>query len=292
MVPAQRAESIVDTAQTDTETSSVPPLFEKMETVPSVVHDDYVLSTWTLMLEHPDAYPSLFEGEIPTFYILHPDPIPQQAPIMWWFHGSAFGLDIEDTPRGCQSDIVIPAAKRVVSSENMAAALLAQNGWIIVAPRNDWCDMWRGQGQDDIADPNHHFGGHHLSKVLSFVRAGESGFTPNTEALWGTSMGGVGAMQAQIHHGPFSSLIMDSSPSSALLFYTLEHGPNDPAALEHIFGGPPYNADGSPTEFYDSYQMASAEYLLESGLLDLPIFGHFNALDTVTPVNHAHALIV
>ena len=83
---------------------------------------------------------------------------------------------------------------------------------------------------------------------------------------------------------------MDSSPSSALLFYELEHGPNDPAALEHIFGGPPFNADGSPTEFYDSYQLASARVFTGVRSAGPATFAHFNALDTVTPVNHAHAL--
>ena len=57
-------------------------------------------------------------------------PFHPKRPSCGGFMVSAFGLDIEELPRGCQSDIiVIPAAKRVVSSENMAAALLAQK-WV------------------------------------------------------------------------------------------------------------------------------------------------------------------
>ena len=287
--PLSNNQSSIETAVVDTASSDLP-LFMLKETLSSVVHTEYVMDTWRLTTEHQEEYESLFEEEQPTFYTLRPDPLPLQAPIMWWFHGSAFGLDIDETPRGCQADTVIPAAKRVVTSENMAAALLAQKGWIIVAPRNDWCDMWQGEGTDDLADPNHHFGGHHLSEVIQFVRSGGLGITPSKEALWGTSMGGHGAMRAQLYHGPFSSLIMDSSPSSALLFYALDYGPNDPAALEHIFGGPPYLSNGSPSPFFDAYQSASAEVLLELGHFNLPVFGHFNTLDTVTPVNHAHAL--
>ena len=264
--------------------------FYLAESTSSVVNSRYFSSTWVLSPEYPEAYPSLFESDTPSFYVLHPDPIPETAKVMWWFHGSAFGLDTTETPRGCTPDIVIPAAKRIVNSENVPAALLSHHDWIIVAPRNDWCDMWRGEGSEDISDPEHHFGARHFREVLNFVRSGGLGFTPSQEALWGTSMGGVGAMRAQLLHGGFSSLIMDSSPSSALLFYELEHGPNDQAALEHVFGGGPYLSDGTTSSFFEAYQLGSAEFLIQEGLLNLPIFAHFNTLDAVTPVNHPHAI--
>ena len=219
------------------------------------------MSTWVLSADHDSPYPSLFENERPTFYVLHPDPIPQNAPVMWWFHGSAFGLDVDDTPRGCQSDIIVPAAKRVVNSENMAAALLAHHGWVIIAPRNDWCDMWRGEGPEDISDPNHHFGALHFREVLQFVRTGSLDFSPSQEALWGTSMGGVGAMRAHLLHGPFSSLIMDSSLVLLFYFTNWNMAQTIPLLLS-MFWWPPYLSDGSPSAFFEAYQMGSAEWLL------------------------------
>lgn len=264
--------------------------FERVASEPSVVRNSYLSSQWSLNPDLSDGYTSPFAGESPTFYVLHPEVMPEEASVMWWFHGSAFGLDIEETPVGCLPDKIIPAAKRVAFSENLPATLLSHNNWILIAPRNDWCDMWRGIGNDDPGDPENHFGGHHLEEVMNFIRAGGLDFTPTKEALWGTSMGGVAAMLAQGKHGPFSSIVMDSSPSSALLFYELDFGPNDQAALEHVFGGPPYNSAGQPSDFHSSYTQTTAEYLVESGDLDIPLFLAFNSQDKVTPNAHPLAL--
>ena len=65
--PLSSNQSTIETAVVDTASSDLP-LFMLKETLSSVVHTEYVMDTWRLTTEHPEAYVSLFEEEQPAAF--------------------------------------------------------------------------------------------------------------------------------------------------------------------------------------------------------------------------------
>lgn len=260
--------------------------------------EGYELVTYRLAEDAPNPYASLFPDQGPTFYLARPSEIEQgeALDVLAWFHGGAIGDDSDperETPYGCQEPRIIDNGVRAISENFIPTTLARRNRWAVVVPRNDWCDAWTGWGPDDPVDPDHHYGWYHVQRVLDFVLGGGAGFSFGGELYgWGTSMGGTAAILAAArysHYGGFDAIISDSAPSSMFWYYGLNHFGTDREILEHIFGGPPYDEDGQPTEAWQRYADASGEWLIASGL-QVPLYAAWNRLDALADREHGESL--
>jgi acetyl esterase/lipase len=260
------------------------------------------LQTYTLNPKTADAYDSLFPDELqedgelrdyrPTFYLLRPkDPEETPQAALFYLHGgtladdSSFGTD-GILPRHCDAESILGLTETKLQQRLMPLAMAAEKGWMVILPRNDWCDFWLGQGPQD-PHAEWHYGGIHFERVLDFLADGKTGIAlPERRFLWGTSAGGGAAAHLAARLGGFDALIVDSAPSNLFEYYK-----HDPATLDFQFGGPPSDEDGEPTEFWPDYADASAHSLVSSGQLQIPVFQIWNSEDTLVPPVHAESLI-
>lgn len=262
---------------------------------------DYLSQTYSLHPQAPDPYDSLFPDTVdedglvvdvlPSFYLLRPkDPANKPQAVLFYIHGGTIAddSDFQESgllPRGCQDESVLGLSKNKIDQRLMPLTMAAARGWLVVVPRNDWCDYWLGQGADD-SHANWHFGGVHFERVLSFLENGHAGVVlPDRRFLWGSSAGGGAASHLATRHGGFEAIVADSSPTDLFTLYK-----EDPQALEFQFGGPPWNENGEMSEFWQDYADNSAHTLIASGALTTPIFLVSNAQDRRVPKEHAEGL--
>ena len=263
---------------------------------------DYVVQTWSLSPDAPDHYESLTSEHLdtasqpmdvlPSFYVLRGTATqfrPERALI--WMHGGTVAND-EDypetgvLPESCQVEKVHLLAASPITNLQMQIVAAVEDGWTILFPRNDWCDGWLGLGPEDPYRTWHH-GNYHLNRMLNFAETGALGFEwPSHVSLWGTSAGGNGALFWSARRQGFASVAIDSSPNNWIAYYRF-----DPDVVLAHFGGPPFDDDETPSEFYSEYADASGWTLLESGKLDLPLFIGWNSQDALVADTHAESMI-
>ena len=263
---------------------------------------DYRFQTYSL---HPSAlapYDSLFADTVdedgvavdflPSFYLLRPKaPTKEPQAVLFYIHGGTIADDSDfpetgQLPQGCQAEAVLGLSKDKIDQRLMPLTMAAAREWLVVVPRNDWCDYWLGQGSED-PHANWHFGGVHFERVLHFLENGHAGFElPARRFLWGSSAGGGAAAHLAVRHGGFEAIVADSSPSDLFTLYE-----EDPQTLEFQFGGPPGNENGEKSEFWQDYANNSTHTLIDSGVLTTPIFLLSNAQDRRVPTEHAEGLI-
>jgi hypothetical protein len=249
----------------------------------------YEIVTFELNPEAEDQYESLNNVEQPldadgnpityhpTFFVARPvGSNGESLTELFWFHGGTIADDrtFDETgemPRGC-----VPGTQIGGFPKLMPMIMAAEEGWAMVLPRNDWCDYWTGLGPDDPVDPQRHFGYYHLNRILEFMATGSGGYMPSGKRYgWGTSAGGGAAMHIAYRHGAlFEALVVDSSPSSMLHYHLA-----DPDSVESFLGGAPYDKDGEPTSFLESYTQASSETLISDHNFRLPISMFWNSQD-------------
>lgn len=249
----------------------------------------YERITYTLSPDAPEPYPSLLDGYEPTFYLIQPVDPPDPVPgALMWFHGGSLGDDSAGVlPQNCSDTRVTRLEEDTLTTAYMPFLLAMQDQMAIVLPRNDWCDFWTGTGPDDPIDPIRHYGYYHTQRVLQWLLDGNAGFslTPTLYA-WGTSVGGAAAVHVAHKLGGFQGVVVDASPTSMFGYYH-----EDPAALEHIFGGAPYDDDGAPSEVWDRYAAASTETLVTDLGLRLPLYIAWNDEDKQVPNVHPHTAV-
>jgi pimeloyl-ACP methyl ester carboxylesterase len=263
---------------------------------------DYLSQTYSLHPQAPDPYDSLFPDTVdedglvvdvlPSFYLLRPkDPANKPQAVLFYIHGGTIADDSDFPesgllPRGCQDESVLGLSKNKIDERLIPLTMAAARQWLIVVPRNDWCDYWLGQGTED-PQANWHFGGVHFERILNFLEKGHAGVVlPDRRFLWGSSAGGGAAAHLAVRHGGFEAIVADSSPMDLFTLYE-----DNPQALEFQFGGPPWTENGEKSEFWQAYADNSTQTLIASGALKTPIFLLSNAMDTQSPKEHADALI-
>ncbi len=258
--------------------------------------DDYITLTYNLHPEADEHYDSILEGEDATFYLMVPEDVQptEELTILTWFHGGAIGddSDPENLPDRCTAEKVMGNALKAVQDELLPTSVARKERWAVLIPRNDWCDSWLGDGPSDPVDPQRHYSQYHVGRVLDFIHSGDAGFQPSGELYgWGTSMGGTAAIVAAHRHPRFTGLVIDSPPSSMFLYYELNTFGEDDIIMEHILGGPPYDEKGQPTEWYDNYYWASAETIIASGEMQVPMYVIWNSEDQLCDPPHVEVLI-
>jgi hypothetical protein len=228
----------------------------------------------------------------PTFYLVRPlDSEGQPLVDLIWFHGGSIAddRDFDETgemPRGCVSANLAKYAQQSVSSTFLPLVMAMEQGWAMVVPRNDWCDYWTGLGPEDPVDPDRHFGAHHVDRVFSFLASGGAGYVPSgTRYAWGTSVGGAAAIHLAHKHKGFQAIVVDSSPSSMLMYHT-----EDPAAVESFLGGPPYDSEGLQTAYFEKYTRVSAERLISDHDFRIPITMIWNSQDQLLGSSYPESL--
>jgi len=223
------------------------------------------------------------DGESPVFQVFRPIEAPEgELPLLVWFHGGHIGNDASgELPENCRRESIDSNIQMVTGEASLVTEMAARRGWAILIPRNDWCDAGFGLGDADPVAPGEHFGQHHVERALAWVDAGHSGFQPGGARFgWGTSAGAAWSFYTAQRLGGFSGLVVDSGACDQVLL----HG-QDPSALEHILGGPPYEETGEPSAFFSRYQETSCTELLEGGGFRVPVYVAWNSQDLVIPPN-------
>ncbi len=274
----------VDT-DTDTDTDADPWKGWVETNVDSTTYLDlgYEYASYEVTPDYADHYTTV-EGNNPVFYVYRPVTVGKQPlKTVVWFHGAATGDDSSGTlPGSCETSNVQSNVDKVMGPPSLVAAWMADAGWTVVLPRNEWCDMWQGQGAADPVDPVNHFGYQHAALVTDFVRAGQAGFEVDEIYSWGTSAGGTASASVAGRYGEFDGVVTDSAPCVQETYY-----PDDPQTLEHILGGAP----GDSAAVDQRYNEASCNWLVENGWLDVPVYAAWNAQDVIIPDEHAETLI-
>ena len=288
---------------TDKDSRPPPPDFQMTEVDrDSYKSWDYKVQTYSL---HPKAkapYDSLFANTVnedgtetdhrPSFYLLRPKDSTTQPPaVLFYLHGGTIADDRDfpstgNLPDACQRESVLGLSKDKIDQQLMPLSMAAERGWLVVVPRNDWCDYWLGHGS---ADPQAtwHYGGTHFERVLNFLEDGHAGIDlPDRRFLWGSSAGGGAAAHLAVRHGGFEAIVADSSPSDLFELYL-----KAPEALAFQFGGPPFEENGEKSEFWQAYAEASAHTLIASASLKTPLFLLWNTMDQRVNPAHAQSLI-
>lgn len=258
--------------------------------------EDYVISDWVLGPRAEDPYASLFEDELPFFYLIHPaDMEPdEELPVLLWLHGGTIADDSGvpdglEFPDPCRQDNVESFVWKSVSDPSFVPEFMSERRWVMIAPRNDWCDYYQGLGPDDPIDPERHFGYYHTRRVLDYVLEGNAGFQHNGELYgWGTSAG-AGAVTSVAHrYGGFDGILFDSGLSSTITYWEITEQP----PFEHIFGGPPYDEAGEPNgEIYDRYAASSPYLLIEEQGFRVPMFVAWNNRDEQVEAQQIYTLL-
>lgn len=263
---------------------------------------DYRFQTYSLHPKARDPYDSLFPDAVdadglaidflPSFYLLRPkDPTKEPQAVLFYIHGGTIADDSDfpetgQLPRGCQAESVLGLSRDKIDQRIMPLTMAVAREWLVVVPRNDWCDYWLGQGSED-PQANWHFGGVHFERVLNFLENGHAGVElPDRRFLWGSSAGGGAASHLAVRHGGFEAIVADSSPTDLFTLYD-----EDPEALELQFGGPPWQENGEKSEFWQDYANNSTHTLIDSGTLTTPMFLLSNSRDRRVPKEHADGLI-
>ncbi len=251
----------------------------------------YVLREYERDASSGLPYESLFGGA-PRFWLIGPEDLDAgPRPVLMRFHGGGLGDDSSGSADKCVLEEITNSVGLVLAAFDTASRLAMEAGWVMVVPRYDWCDGGMGLGADDPGDPEHHWGHVHTRDVLDFVLDGGAGFEPSGPLYGiGYSMGGVNGLFTASRYPGFSGLVVDSSPSSMLEFWSVAHYEDDPSVAEHVFGGPPYDEQGQPTEHWEALAAASGEVLVAEDTVSVPLLNLWNSLDQVCPDEHAQAL--
>jgi len=249
--------------------------------------EGYEVLTWHLNPDDPDWYDSTFDDQDPTFYMVRPaDTADAAGPVLVWFHGGTLASD-EDGIGGCGEDKVLENAEKTLENEFLPIVEAMRRGWAVLIPRNDWCDYWTGLGDDDPIAPGERWGYVNVARMMDFVLDGQAGYPATGERYaWGTSAGGGAAIHVTKRYGGFSGVVADSAPSSMFLYYL-----TSPEAPADVFGGPPYNDDGTPSDAYDLYAEASAETLIRDEDYRVPVAVTWNTEDTLNSPGQPRSLI-
>jgi hypothetical protein len=262
------------------------------------VHGDqgYVLGDWVLGPRAEDPYASLFEGELPFFYLIYPADMTEdeELPVLLWLHGGTIGDDSEaeaggEFPDPCRQDNVEEFVWKAVTDPSFVPEFMSEHRWVMVAPRNDWCDYYQGQGADDPVNPERHWGYVHTKRVLDFVLSGQAGFTWSGELYgWGTSAGAGAVTSVAARYGGFDGIIFDSGLSSTITYWEITEQP----PFEHIFGGPPYTGDGEPNgEIYERYAASSPYLLVAEQGLRVPMYVAWTSQDQQVEDVQIHTML-
>jgi len=229
------------------------------------------------------------DGQPPLFHVVRPVSAPEgPIPLLVWFHGGHIGNDVGGAvPENCERSSIDSNIEMVLGEASLVTEFLARRGWALFLPRNDWCDGGFGQGGEDPVDPVNHWGHHHYVRTLEWILAGHAGVDGTGPRYgWGTSAGGAWSVFAAQHHGGFEGLVIDSAACDQLLMYG-----QDPGSTEHMFGGPPEDAEGNPTEAQARYLAASCTSAFAGQGLDVPTFVAWNNQDLVIPTNQPSQLV-
>lgn len=242
----------------------------------------YTIVRYEIGPEAEDAYTTPI-GDNPVFYVVRPsDAEPDEAlPTILWFHGGTVGDDHAVPPLACDGARAQELLESGLYDPSNLPRMLHDRRWAMVLPRNDWCDFWQGLGADDPVDPVEHWGYVHVERVMAFVDAAGAGFVPSPWYAWGTSAGGAAAVHVAARHGGFAGIVADSAPTSIWEQYKLT-----PEALEHLFGGPPYDGSGQPTDAWPRYVACDGEWLVREGGLRVPVAVPWNSPDRSVPTAH------
>jgi hypothetical protein len=239
----------------------------------------YKLETYQLDPAAAEQYQTLFETP-PSFYIYQPLSIaPQEeVPMIAWFHGGSADNDegIETPTGNCSAEAIDTMTSQILSNPSPMAAYIASERWSVFLPRNEWCDLWMGNGPEDEVDPVNHFGYVHARRSLDFVTKGGAGFIPSKLYGWGTSAGGGSALSVAARYGGFDGLIMDSSPCVQSLIYNSQS-----FVYEHIFGGTPDDLAVKARA-----DLADCQQIIATASVDFPIYMPYNTQDTLVSAQH------
>lgn len=277
-------------ADTDTDTSTVAPWVVEVARDDSTYGEIGVsIVTYRITEDNPTGYRDPDGGD-PRFHVIAPDTLAGSGPrpLLMWLHGSAQGIEGDvDYGQRCGADGIAPIVSDALTEHAFVAAAAAERDWIWVVPENSWCDLWTGLGAADPVDTAHH-GAEHVQTVLGVMLDGLDGVQADPARLmgWGTSIGGSGIVTNSALAGGFQRVIVDSGPSDPIGWYSL---PNEQVFLDHIFGGPPTDDTGAPTEFYANYARADATELIGAGYR-VPLFVAYNYYDTLVPFRQNEAL--
>lgn len=236
------------------------------------------------------------EGERPRFLVAWPttDDLATPHPVTLFLHGGSTDIDSADDPDGeadrCTRAWSNTQANRVINASPYAL-LLAEQGHIIVAPLNAYCDGWAGLGADDPADTLH--AGERLAEsALGYVLWGQSRFAIDTDlvTLAGSSLGGIGLSWTLARVPEIDQIVMDSAVGD-FVRYSTEAGYSEydlatrTARGEHVIGGPAFDDEAMtiPSSWYDRYVEHSLELLIEDGTFTQPIFQLYNDQDPLCP---------
>lgn len=282
-----------DTSETDTDDPAADwPGWEVVDTdTTSFAEWDYEVRTYEIGAEWPNAYDTML-GTPRRFYLLAPVDASGAIPVIASFHGGAVDDDSDpayyttgdpyETKCGVAADV---SAAFVTPEHTLMPYLAATRGWAMVFPENLWCDFWSGRGDADPVDPLHR-SYEHVAEILDFLEDGGPGFSASELYGWGSSSGGAGAMIAAAWYDGFGGVIADSAPCDMVTYF-----PDDPRAMEHIFGGPPLEADGkTPTGAYPNYLAASCTEFVANGFT-VPVYVPWNNRDILTNPNNPSALV-
>jgi len=248
------------------------------------------------------------EGNEPVFYVFHnvgdasggdgsgaPRGEPERAVV--WLHGGGDEVDTPDlpAPEHCTFEHTNNLAySSIVNGRKIIPQILAKQQGVLILPVDTWCDMWSGRGPDDPVDPNHQ-GTVLVQAAVDALVHGIDGIRVDRGrvGLWGSSLGGVGVFPVNQwlgeHGTPVRGLVTDSGPVNMTTMY----GPASNIStdyLDHIFGGPPTNDDGTPTEWYPNWARADALALIQDNGLRTPILSTYNTYDEMTRARHGEVL--
>jgi len=217
----------------------------------------------------------------PTFFVVRPVGSEGQSLVdLIWFHGGTIADDRDfeesgEMPMGCVPENIAKYAQQSVSGSFLPLVMAMEQGWAMVVPRNDWCDYWTGLGALDPVDPDRHYGYYHVNRIFEFLASGAAAYKPSgIRYAWGTSAGGGAAIHIAHKQGGFKGIVVDSAPSSMMLYHKA-----DPEAVESFLGGPPTDASGNPSAYYQAYTEVSSERLISDHGFRVPIAMLWNSKD-------------
>ena len=267
------------------DTASIPDFLPEAIDTETYRQTNYEIVTFVLNPEASDPYVSLnpesggageAEADHPGFTLVRPvSPNGALSTLVWFSENSTVCSSGPDEDPVWANDTFFPLA------------LAMDRGWTLLVPRNDWCDFWTGLGPEDPIDPETRFGYYHFQRVVGFLAAGEAGYEATGPFYgWGRDSGGAAAIHVAHKSGLFDALVVDSAPSSMFLNHL-----SSPDSVESLLGGPPYDAEGEASAWFDEYSQVSAETLVADHGFQVPLYVAWNSQDQEVDPEHALFLL-